>query len=230
MALLTAPDFHQAVGVTLEYALVFSPLCLVISFLVASLLKDPFRGRDFFRLLFFAPCALSTVGLATAWRIMLGRQGAINAALNLDVPWLTDSRYALFGIILMSLWQQLGYYVMIFLVGLQSIPPEYYEAARVDGAGSASVLRWITLPLLRPTIALLVIITVIQSAKVFTPMFIMTSGGPSFSTQPIVMLIYQDAFTYLRMGMASAMSVILFMAMVVLTILQLRVFRVGEEE
>jgi ABC-type sugar transport system permease subunit len=228
-ALLTDYNFKRAVGVTLRYTLYFSPLCLVISFCIASLLKDDFRGRDFFRLLFFAPCVLSTIGLATAWRIMLGLNGAVNAALGVRIPWLTDTRYALWGIIMMALWQQMGYYVMISLVGLQSIPREYYEAAKVDGAGGVAVLRWITLPLMRPTFALLAIITIIQCVKVFTPMYIMTSGGPSFSTRPAVMLIYQNAFSFWKMGMASAMSVVLFVAMLVLTVFQVRLFRVGRE-
>ena len=227
--LLTDTDFKQAIGVTLRYTFIFSPLCLIISFLVASSLKDDFKGRDFFRVLFFTPTVLSTIGLATAWRIMLGREGAVNAVLGLSIPWLTDTRYALLGIIMMSLWQQSGYYIMIFLVGLQSIPNEYYDAAKVDGAGTWAITRWITLPLMRPTFALLTIITIIQCVKVFTPMYIMTSGGPAFSTRPAVMLVYQNGFKFWKMGLASTMSVVLFIAMLILTIFQLRLFRIGGE-
>ena len=122
----------------------------------------------------------------------------------------------------MSLWQQMGYYIMIFLVGLQSIPAEYYDAAKVDGAGVLETMRWITLPLTRSTVALLVIITVIQCVKVFTPMYIMTSGGPSFSTRPAVMLIYQYRFKFWKMGEASTMSVVLFAAMLVLNSLSIK--------
>jgi multiple sugar transport system permease protein len=229
-SLLTNLDFLHALSVTIRFILYFSPLLLILSFFIASLLKDNFKGRNFFRLLFFTPCVLSTIGLATAWRIMLGLNGAVNAALGLRIAWLTDINYAMWGIIIMFLWQQMGYYVMILLVGMLSIPHEYYDAAKVDGAGSIPILRWITLPLMRPTFALLVIITVIQCIKVFTPMYIMTSGGPSFSTRTLVMLIYQYGFKFWKMGIASAMSVLLFLAILVLTIFQLRLFKVGREE
>jgi ABC-type sugar transport system permease subunit len=160
---------------------------------------------------------------------MLGREGPINALTGLRVAWLTDTTFALFSIVLMAFWQSLGYYVIIFLVGLQSIPRDYYEAAQVDGATSIGLLRWITLPLMRNTFALVAIITIIQCFKIFAPMYIMTSGGPANSTRPAVMLIYQTGFKLWKMGLASAESIVLFVAILILTIFQLRLFRVGRE-
>ncbi len=227
--LLTDPNFRQAIGVTIKYILIFAPTVWVISFIIALLLRRNFKGRNFFRTLFFSPSILSLVGMSVVWRIMLNQQGPINAVLGVVINWLTDRNFALAGISMMEVWRNMGFYAIMFLVGLQTIPKDYYDAARVDGASSWQTLRWITLPLLRPTFALVFVITMVASVKVFTPMYIMTQGGPSNSTRSAVLLIYRTALEQLQMGLASAESVILFMVMLVFSIFQLRLFRVGRE-
>jgi len=227
--LFSDKNFRMAIGVSAKYALLYSPISIILSFFIAWLLNAEFKGKNFYRLIFFSPTVLSTIGLATVWRIMLGREGPVNAIFGLRIPWLTDPEYALWAIVMMAVWKTMGYYVIIFLVGLQAIPNEYYEAATVDGANAFSLMRSITLPLMRPTFALVVIITIIESLKVFAPMYIMTNGGPANSTRPAVMLIYQTGFKFWKMGLASAESIVLFIAMLILTTIQLRLFRIGED-
>lgn len=227
--LLFDRNFRDAVGVTAKFILMFAPLLWILSFLVASLLKRAFLGRNFFRTLFFAPSVLSLVGMAVVWRVMLNQQGPINALLGLRIGWLTYKNFALAGISMMEIWRNLGFYTIMFLVGMQTIPQDYYDAAKVDGANSWQLLRNITLPLLRPTFALVFVITMIASIKVFTPMYVMTQGGPGNSTRTAVMLVYRTALEQLQMGFASAESVILFLVILVFTVVQLKIFRVGQE-
>jgi ABC-type sugar transport system permease subunit len=129
----------------------------------------------------------------------------------------------------MSVWQGVGWFMVVFLAGLQSIPETYYEAAKIDGADRWQLLRHITLPLLRPVFAFVVISTIIAGMKVFTPMFIMTGGGPNNATRSMAMLIYHEGLRDLRMGRASAISMVGFFLILILTIIQLRLFRVHEE-
>jgi ABC-type sugar transport system permease subunit len=228
--LLKDPNFTQAALVTGRFVLYFAPAVWVLSFLVASLLQGSFRGRNFFRTLFFAPSILSLVGMSVIWRIILNRQGPINALLGLNISWLTERHFALLGIAIMEIWRNLGFFAIMFLVGMQTISQDYYDAAKVDGASSWQSLRWVTLPLLRPTFALVFIITIIHAVKIFTPMYIMTEGGPSNATRSAVLLIYRQGLEQLQMGLASAESIVLFVVILILSILQLRVFRVGQED
>lgn len=228
--LLTDPNFLKSAEVTAKFILIFAPPVWLLSFLVASLLRRSFRGRDFYRTVFFAPSIMSLVGISVVWRIMLAQQGPINALLGMRISWLTDRQFALAGISLMEIWRNMGFYTIMFLVGLQTIPLDYYEAAKVDGASPWQTLRHITLPLLRPTFALIFIISMIASVKIFTPMYVMTQGGPSNSTRSSVLLIYRTALQQLQMGYASAESVILFLVIFVFTIFQLRIFRVDGEK
>jgi ABC-type sugar transport system permease subunit len=149
--------------------------------------------------------------------------------LDLSIPWLTNENTALLGIVMMSIWQAMGWFMVVFLAGLQAIPEEYYEAAKIDGAASWHVLRHITLPLVRPVFAVVVIQTIIAGMKVFTPMFIMTGGGPNNATRSIAMLIYHEGLRDFRMGRASAISIVGFALIIILTIFQLKLFRVREE-
>lgn len=227
--LISDKNFHMAAGVTAKFIAFFAPALWLLSFTIAAVLRHAFFGRDFYRTLFFAPSVLSLVGMAVVWRVMLNQQGPINVLMGLRINWLSDKDFALAGIALMEVWRNVGFFAIMFLVGMQTIPKDYYEAAEVDGANSWQLLRHITLPLLRPTFALVFIITMIASVKVFTPMYIMTQGGPSNSTRSIVMLIYRTALKQLQMGLASAQSVILFIVILGLTIFQLRAFRVGRD-
>ena len=149
--------FWQAVRVTLTYTATFGPISWVIGFTLAMLIKDRIIGRGAFRSVYFAPTILSGVAMATAWSLLLRKNGPINAMLGLDIPWLTTQDTALWGIVLMSVWQGVGWFMVVFLAGLQGIPDTFYEAAKIDGASGRQLLRYITLPLMRPVFALVVI-------------------------------------------------------------------------
>jgi ABC-type sugar transport system permease subunit len=221
--------FWRAVRVTLTYTATFGPISWVIGFSLAMLIKDKILGRGFFRSVFFTPTILSAVAMATAWSLLLRKNGPINAILGLSIPWLTNQDTALWGIVLMSVWQGVGWFMVVFLAGLQGIPDVFYEAAKIDGASGRQLLRHITLPLMRPVFALVVIQTIIGGMKVFTPMFIMTGGGPNSVTRSFAMLIYHEGLRDLRMGRASAISMVGFAFILVLSIIQLRLFRVHED-
>ena len=221
-------NFWAAVRVTFGFTLFFGPPAWVIGFIFASLLKDGLIGRFFFRSVFFAPTILSAVAMATAWSLLLRQNGPLNAILGLSVSWLTKQDSALWGIVIMSVWQGVGWFMVVFLAGLQSIPQTFYEAAAIDGAGRWPLMRHITLPMLRPVFAFVVIHTIIAGMKVFTPMFIMTGGGPNNATRSMAMLIYHEGLRDLRMGRASAISMVGFVLILILTIVQLRLFRVHE--
>ncbi len=221
-------NFWSAMRVTLSFTLFFGPPAWVIGFIFASLIKEKLIGRFFFRSVFFAPTILSAVAMATAWSLLLRQNGPLNAILGISVSWLTKQDSALWGIVIMSAWQGVGWFMVVFLAGLQSIPQTFYEAAAIDGAGRWRLMRHITLPMLRPVFAFVVIHTIIAGMKVFTPMFIMTGGGPNNATRSMAMLIYHEGLRDLRMGRASAVSMVGFVLILILTIVQLRLFRVHE--
>ena len=170
-------NFWSAMRVTLSFTLFFGPPAWVMGFVFASLIREKLVGRFFFRSVFFAPTILSAVAMATAWSLLLRQNGPLNAMLGLSVSWLTKQNSALWGIVIMSAWQGVGWFMVVFLAGLQSIPQTFYEAAAIDGAGRWRLMRHITLPMLRPVFAFVVIHTIIAGMKVFTPMFIMTGGA-----------------------------------------------------
>jgi ABC-type sugar transport system permease subunit len=227
--LVNNANFWRALTVTAGYTLLFGPASWVIGFLIAYLLKGRVLGRDAWRSVFFIPTILSSVAMAVTWSLLLRLNGPLNAVLDINVPWLTNSQTALLGISILGIWQSVGWWMVIFLAGLLSIPENLIEAARIDGAGPFALLRHITLPLLRPVFAVVAVQTIVAGMKVFSPMFIMTGGGPNNSTRSIAMLIYQEGLRDLRFGNAAAISVIGFLIIMVLTVFYLRIFRVREE-
>jgi ABC-type sugar transport system permease subunit len=227
--LLGNSNFWRALSVTVGYTLLFGPASWIIGFLIAYLLKDRILGRDAWRSVFFIPTILSSVAMAVTWSLLLRLNGPLNAVLDIQVPWLTNSQTALVGMALLGIWQSVGWWMVIFLAGLLSIPESLIEAARIDGAGTIGVLRHITLPLLRPVFAVVAVQTIVAGMKVFSPMFIMTGGGPNNATRSMAMYIYQEGLRDLRFGNAAAISVIGFIIILALTVVYLRVFRVREE-
>lgn len=227
--LLTNQNFWRALQVTAGYTLMFGPASWVIGFVVAYILKSKVLGRDAFRSIFFIPTILSSVAMAITWSLLLRQEGPINAVLGITVPWLTSQQTALLGISLLGIWQSVGWWMVVFLAGLLSIPDSLVEAARIDGAGTVRLLRHLIFPLMRPVFAVVAIQTIVAGMKVFSPMFIMTGGGPNNSTRSFAMLIYQEGLRDLRFGNAAAISVIGFLIIMVLTVIYLRVFRVQEE-
>jgi multiple sugar transport system permease protein len=206
---------------------------LPLALFLALLLNQSLKGRTIFRTIYFIPVVSSLVAVAFIWRWLLEPSfGLVNVLLgfvSIKGPgWLASPAWALPGIMMMSIWRDVGFYMVIFLAGLQTIPRELYEAALVDGANAWQRFWGITLPLLNPTIVFSVVICVIYALQLFTEVFVMTGsaskvpGGPSFSTRPIVLHIYQAAFRSLEMGYASAAAFILFILILVFTIIHIK--------
>lgn len=226
-ALLQDRQFGNALKNTAIYSL-HVPLGMAISLSVALLMNQKIRGVNFLRTLFFLPSVSSFVAIALVWQWMYHPQfGLANYLLSLlrlpTLNWLRDPATALIAIMLMSIWMGLGYQMVIFLAGLQGIPSELYEAARTDGATAWQRFWKITLPLLKPTTFFILVTSIIGSFQVFSSIYVMTEGGPLHSTDVVVYHIYQNAWEYLKMGYASAMSWVLFIIIMIATCLQFKI-------
>ena len=224
------PDFLDSLRITALYALGLNPIMWVLALGLALLLNREIRMRGLFRAIYFTPVIVSWVVASMVWFTIFHPSFGLNAHIMRffglpGLQLLSRSQYALPAIIVLSLWKNVGYYMILFLAGLQSIPEIFYEAAAVDGATGGQRFRHITIPLLAPTTLFVVIISIINSFQVFTPIFILTRGGPSGATRVLPVLIYEHAFAYLNMGYASAMAVVLFVILVTLTLIQMRFFR-----
>jgi multiple sugar transport system permease protein len=223
--------FWQSLTNTLLYVALSMPLQLVSGLFFALLLQAGARWRGFFRALYFIPFVTSTVAISWVWRwIYEPTFGPLNKLLAVaglpEQKFLASPDQALTSIVVAIVWQALGFYVIIFLAGLEAIPHDFYEAAKIDGARAWDLFRHITLPLLNPTIVFLTVIGTINAIQVFTQVLNMSfqgTGGPLNSTKSLVLFIYQQAFKSFKMGYASAGTVVLFGLILVITIIQLRV-------
>jgi ABC-type sugar transport system permease subunit len=218
--------FWNAAKNTAIYAL-YVPLTMVCALGVAILLNRRIRGVALLRAIFFLPYITSFVAISIVWQWMYDPNfGIFNWSLGLvglgPFPWLNSPGTALFALIIMAVWIHIGFQMVIFLAGLQAIPNELYEAAMIDGAGPWRRFRKITLPMLKPTTFFVLVTSIIGSFQVFTFVYVMTEGGPLHATDVIVYHIYQNAWQFLRMGYASAMSWVLFAVIFAITLLQFR--------
>ncbi len=225
-AVLGDPGFLHSLGVTALYAL-HVPVTIVLALLAAVLLDRSGIRVRLLRTLLFLPFVSSVVAVALVWQwIFQPDTGLLNTALawaGVTGPdWLGDPRTALLALMAMSVWVQVGYQMVVFLGGLQAIPSQYLDAARMDGAGPVARLLWVTLPLLRPTVLFVLVTGVIGSFQVFTYVAVMTEGGPLHATDVAVFRIYQEAWEFLRFGTASAMSLVLLVLLLAFTWLQFR--------
>jgi len=232
--LVRDPVFWQVLGNTFEYLLLGLPVSLALSFGIAFWLDRVRSGHGMLRALYFLPHLTTATAMAWVWRWFyqpapVGPFNALLAALGLgQQPFLRSTAQALPAVLVPAVWAAIGFQVIIFLAGLKAIPRSYYEAAAIDGAGGAQVLREITLPLLLPSFVFLFVTTSIGLLRIFDQVYNMTAGGdggPLNSTKPLVLSIYQSAFASMRMGYASAQTVILFVILLVLSLLQLRLLR-----
>ncbi len=204
---------------------------VILAMLTAVVLNRSVRGRSFFRSVFFYPVLLSPVVVALIWKWILQRDGLLNAflvSIGMErVLFFLNANWAVFWVISISIWAQMGFYMLILLAGLQSIPKDMYEAADMDGANRWQSFRGITLPLLMPTLLVVLVLSVIRAVQVFDQVWVLTGGGPGTATVYVVQYIYETAFANQtrQFGMASAASVVLGMVLLVLTLLQLRAGR-----
>ncbi|MBA2265386.1 MAG: sugar ABC transporter permease [Chloroflexi bacterium] len=230
LAVLGDARFQKAAANTAVFVLVGVPLTMALGLAAAvGLNQGIVRFRTFFRVGFYLPVVTSIVAIAVVWRLLLGTEaGLINgilAGFGIDGPgWLTDERYALWSIIAMAAWRNLGFLMVIFLAGLQTIPGDLYEAAEVDGANLWQRFKGITLPLMRPTLLFGAVITGIGYVQFFEEVFVMTEGGPLNATLSLALYAY-DQFSFGNYGYTAAIAFILFLAIAMLTVVQFRLFR-----
>jgi len=228
------PVFLQSVKVSAMYVIGSVIPVWIISLALAMLILSVVKFRGLFRGLIFMPVIMSMVVVAVLWRFLYYYpSGLVNTLLGMigisPIPWLTTPNNALLSIILIAIWRASPYFMVIFTAGLQAIPTTYYEAGKIDGTNAWTEFRYITLPLLRPTILLVVVMSVVVALKVFAVPQIMTNGGPAGGTNVIPLQIYKTGFEFLRMGKASAMSMFLFAVMMVFSIFQIRLFSSDDE-
>lgn len=225
------PYFWKALLNSILYLLVV-PVIQLLSIGVAVLVDKPFPGRQFFRTAFYVPVITSVVVVGITWNWVFRSDGLANYLLSLvgigPIGFLTDPDFALFSIMFVTLWQGLGYYMILYLAGLQAIPQELEEAARLDGARPWDLFWHVTVPLLRPTVALCTIISCISALKVFGEIFVMTpQGGPEQSTLTMVYYIYQKGFEDFDLGYSAAIALVLAGVVGIISWINVRYFKDG---
>ncbi len=223
--ILTGSEFPKVLTHTFTYLILYLPMILVTSVSEALILNKSFRGHGLFRTITYTPVITSWVAAAVVWQwVLSGKYGLLNqmiANIGITGPaWLNSKDWAMPGIVLAAVWKDTGYYALMVLAALKSIDPAYYEAASIDGANSVKKLTSITLPLISPTLFLLIVINIIYGLQVFDSVLIMTNGGPGGATTVFLERIYKYAFKQYKMGLASAYSWILFALILVFTAIQ----------
>lgn len=227
-------EFWGVVRNTVIFAIAYVVLGTVLAVATAVLVNTQLRGRTFFRAVFFIPVLVSPVVVGLIWNWMLERQnGLVNIALGAvgipPIPWLIDGTWAMVAIILVGIWMQMGFYMLILLAGLQAIDPALYEAARIDGASAWEQFRAITLPLLQPSMVVVVVLATIHGFQSFDFIWTLTGGGPVGATTLIVQYIYENGFqSPIRYGIATAGGVLLFLTVFAITIVNYLISRRNE--
>ncbi|MGW6485702.1 carbohydrate ABC transporter permease [Streptomyces sp. NPDC055056] len=219
-------QFVHSLRTTLLYAVGTVPVTMAISVGLAVLLNQGIRGQGFFRTAIYLPQITATVAVALVWSYMLQSDGLANRALEAvglgPVDWLTDPSIALFSVILISIWQGIGFNTLIYLAALQGVPGDLYEAAAIDGAGAWRRFISITVPMLKPATFFVLITSTIGAFQAFDQVFVLTRGGPAYATTLTTYEIYQTGFSDFRLGVACAQSVVLLIALLVLTVVNTR--------
>ena len=220
-AVLSEKEFLQILFNTLVYAVSTTLFSVLIPLFIASALNTKIRGSEIFKTVYFLPFITPAVVIAIVWSWIFDPNiGAINTLFRTHLNWLFDTRLAMPVLIFVSVWKLIGYNVVLFLTGFASINPDIYEASKIDGAGSREIFTEITLPLLKPTIFFVTLVTTISCFQVFDLIYVMTSGGPENATNIIVYSIYKYAFEYFDIGKSCALAYILFFIVLLLAILQ----------
>lgn len=217
--------FWTSVQNTFKFAVGYIPLSVICSLGLAILVNEEIRGVGIFRTIFYLPVVTSMVAVSIVFAWLFNPYyGLVNYVLelfNITGPtWLSSPQWAMPAIIIVSVWKTVGYYMVIYLAALQNISPELYEAAQIDGANRWAQIRHITIPVVSSTTFFVVIMCTMSSLKIFEQVYVMTGGGPANSTVTVNLLIYRNAFEYLRMGRATSMAYFLFAAIMVVTFIQ----------
>lgn len=225
--LFKSKEFYNVLRNTFKYIIIYIPLMVVSSLIVASLFNTDVKGVSFFRVLLFIPVLTSWVAGAMIWRTALSTQyGLVNNILEIfgitGPGWLTDTSWSMVSIALVSVWKDLGFFSLILFGGLRGIDKSMLEAAKVDGANSWQVFKNITFPMITPTLFFVLITAIINSFQLFPQVMVMTQGGPLGSTQVMVERIYNYGFRYYQMGYAATLAVVLFVIILSITLVQLK--------
>ncbi|MFD2131380.1 carbohydrate ABC transporter permease [Pseudogracilibacillus auburnensis] len=225
--LLSDDKFWHALKNTMFYWILVTPAITIVSLLLAVLVNQQLKGIKLYRLAFYFPVLVSVVVTALLWKWMFATDGIFNYFFELigigSIKWLTSPSMAMISVAIVTVWQGMGYYMLIYLAGLQSVPQELYEAAEMDGAGFWRKQWNITIPSLRPVILFVSIISTMGAFKEFALMMVMTEGGPVNSTTTLVYLIFKEAFENINMGYASAIATILFLVILIISIVNLKI-------
>jgi multiple sugar transport system permease protein len=221
--LLHDPSFWISLWHTILFTILSTPILVVLGLALAILANYVPWGKGIFRLAFFAPYVLPSAVVALIWVWLyepgFGLISASLASIGLgNIGWLTSPQVAMLSIVITTVWWTIGFNFILYLAGLQEIPKEMYEAAELDGAGPWARLRYVTIPLLNRTTMLVLILQVLASLKIFDQIYLMTTGGPNFSTEPIIEYIYDTGFTSYRVGYASAMSYAFFVIILAVSV------------
>lgn len=228
VAILHNPVFYKVMLNTIIYLVVAVPILAIIPLFLAILINQKIKGITLYKILIYLPVIVSIVVAAIAFKWLYAEQGILNYLLNVfhihSIGWLTDPKYAIYSVIIVTIWKGIGYYMMIYLAALMSVPKELYEACDIDGAGFFTKHLTVTIPHIMPTIALVTTISSISAMKIFAEIYVMTKGGPLNSTKTIVYYIYEKAFENLDLGYASAMAVILLVIVMAFSLVNILCF------
>ncbi len=219
------PLLGQSLLNTAYFSFASVPLNIILALFLAILLNRKLGGISFFKAAYFLPTIYSTVAVALIWQwIYESKTGMLNHLLSLahlgPFPWLTSPQWAMLSVVGVAVWRGVGYNMLIFLAGLQGVPADLYEAARIDGASRWQMFLHVTWPVISPSTFFVTITSIINSFQVFDITTVLTNGGPANATNTLVMLIYQHAFQFFRMGYASAIAYVLFGIVLILTVVQ----------
>ena len=220
--------FWRGVFNTMQYVILQVSGIVLFSLMTALVLNRRIVARGFFRSVFFYPVLLSPVVVALIWKWVLQYEGVLNAIVEIlggeSMRWLLDLNWAMFWVVFVSVWALMGFYTLILLAGLQSIPPELYEASAIDGANNWQDFRFVTMPLLMPTMFVVLVLSLIRAVQMFDHIFVLTGGGPGTRTQLMVQYIYTTGFSnqIQLFGLSAAASMVLGVSLLILTLLQLR--------
>lgn len=229
--LLTDAIFWKTLRNTVVYLIGVVPVLVIVPLGLAILVNQTLRGISWFRAAYYVPVVISMVVAGIAWRWLYAENGLFNQilrALHLSpegIPWLTSPKFALFSVMLVTIWKGLGYYMVIYLAGLQSIPADLYEAAAIDGSVGWRKHWDITIPLMRPYLFLVAVISAISATKVFEEVYIMTQGGPRSSSKTLVYYVYERAFQDLEISYACTIGLVMFLLILALSVLRLTLNR-----
>ena len=226
--LFKEPIFYKVMFNTFMYLVIAVPFLVIFPLFLAILINQKIRGITLYKILLYLPVIVSIVVAAIAFKWLYAQQGILNYLLSLfhidSVGWLVDTKWALFSVAVVTIWKGIGYYMMIYLASLMSVPQELYEACDIDGAGFFKKHLTVTIPHIMPTIALVSTISTISAMKVFAEIYVMTKGGPLNSTKTIVYYIYERAFENLDLGYASALAVVLLVIVMAFSLINIFCF------